>query len=105
MAAYVANHRYSDRVDGERFDFVPGQVVDLSPAVAERINRNSPGAVSPFVAEPEPVEPASAPAASTPVVEESVPPDPGGEDLAGEDSEASESEPVVPRRGRPRKVR
>lgn len=55
MSVYLVNHRYSDRIDNERFDFVAGQVVDLDDATAAKVERNSPGTLSPVGDEAEAV--------------------------------------------------
>lgn len=54
MTAFRVNRRYRAMYGQERFDWAPGQVVDLSPAQAEWANHDSAGVLSP-VDDPEPV--------------------------------------------------
>lgn len=54
MAAYIVNHAYRALRDGAVYGpYVPGTTVELDPADAEWVNRDSPGALSPVAAKAE----------------------------------------------------
>lgn len=71
MAAYTVNHRYTAFRDGTRFGpYEPGTTVDLEPADAAWVNRDSPGCLtaadSHFVGESGPeMAPVDAPVSET----------------------------------------
>lgn len=53
MADYTVVHAYGARRDGRQFGpWQPGEVVDLDPADAEWVLRDSPGALEPADAAP-----------------------------------------------------
>lgn len=55
MAAYAVRHGYAATRDGRRFGpWQAGDIVDLDPADAEWVERDSPGALAPAEAAPEP---------------------------------------------------
>lgn len=69
MAVYTVNHAYRALRDGAVFGpYEPGTTVDLDPADAEWVNRDSPGCLTGVDAAPavtETVEPEQAPASET----------------------------------------
>lgn len=118
MTAYRVHYRYKAWCNGERFDWQPGQVVDLSPAQADWANRDCAGVLSLVEPEPEPVRVVElvtpdgpqdvtefVAGDATPVADEAdteqSEPDPVD---AGVESTA-EPEPLRRRAGRPRKPR
>lgn len=67
MGQYRVNHAYRAWRDGRQFGpYEPDTIVDLDPADADWVNRDSPGALSPAQPEPEPQAPAEREAAPAP---------------------------------------
>lgn len=53
MARYRVSHVYAAYRDGQHYGpWTPGEVVELDQDVAEWVNRDSPGVLSPVVEEP-----------------------------------------------------
>lgn len=57
MAKYLVNHVYAAHTDGTYYGpWTPGETVDLSPELAEWVNRDSEGTLTALPSTPDPVE-------------------------------------------------